>query len=929
MDMPKQIGPYEIDYRLGTGGMGVVYRARDADLDRAVAIKCLLSTVDRPDKQRERLHREAQILGRLEHPHIIKIHHTLEYEGAMCIVMEYVDGQTLHERIKHGALPVGVAVRMGRQIAEGMAMAHKHDIIHRDLKGENVLLDRHGNPKITDFGVAKVLGDRTLTEEGKSPGTLKAMSPEQLQGKQATVASDLFSFGILLYEALTGELPFKGEGFDIVESIKHHAPPLLTTRVPGLPEALSHLVGMLLQKQPRFRPPSFREVIERLKRIEADLDDSTARLTAPPVPAVAMDNESTEDPGPLPGQAVEPQHAEPPVDPGHALVLHPLRNTTSQQLAAAKSGSSAPARASRHRRLLAIAAGASVVLAVVLGYKSWPRDSDSNLSGPRSRLVESEPIPNQIESAPPDERYEIAVLRPEISENCPHDPALVRRTIRYNIEQELLMLVGIEIVSDDDVKPLTDVTLPRDLAYALAADELLAISVDCYPDRLSLQLRRTGADSGLIQSVEPFDMEVSDLGVSSIGLRAKVRELYSKMERKAALPASGGIPSAEDLEQFQRLRQDYWQNHSQLSPDALLTAVDEILARSPDFVECYIFAAEVEEYRHRVDRDVAHLRRARELLQKARELAPIERAPYSKLVYMRLVSVELGLGDTDAAEAQLNDLETRDGRSPISTYLRALVEEKRGNTDRARQLLQQAANRHPSWRILYHQTRLALDVGELTAAQQHLAALFRRSQNETVLQLWWQLQLFTRPGDAAQLYYLLATDPPFSIRVNHALNLMSIGLYGQAIDILERAHEERPTSASALHSLAEAWKLDGEEERARDKFEDLLALLDELPIEPPNDAMRAQALAHLGRFAEAREFMARALIRKQYIQIRYAAAVVYSLAGDSVEAARWAAEVLDSGYSREWFHYPWFKAIRELPPLRERLGEENTEPARE
>ncbi|HWN66785.1 MAG TPA: protein kinase [Haliangium sp.] len=924
MGMPKQIGPYLIDCLLGEGGMGVVYRARDPHLDREVAIKCLSSTGNHPEKQRERLRREAQILGRLEHPHIVKVYHTLEYDGAMCIVMEYVDGETLHDRIgRHGPLPVGEAVRLARQIAEGMAVAHKHDIIHRDLKGENVLLDRHGNPKLTDFGVAKVLGDKTLTEEGKSPGTLKAMSPEQIRGKPVTEASDLFSFGILLYETLTGELPFKGAGFDIVESIKNDDPPRLSTRVPGVPEALSHLVGMLLQKQAILRPRSFRDLIETLKQIEAALDDATAALTAPPAPAGFLAEGSTEDPVPPAESPEESEHAATPADPGNALVLHPSR----QQPADVDAGEPAPARVSRRLLLLSIFGGVGVALAMVLAYWLSGRVIDRGDSGPGHLRLG--PAPKESQPAPLTERREIAVLRPEIPEGCPHDPALVRRTLRYSFEQELLMLVGVEIISDDDVKELTDVTRPRDFAYALAADELLTISVDCYPDRLSLQLRRLDADGNLIQSVEPFDMEISDLGVSSITLRAKVRGLYSNMERKAALPASGGIPSAEDLERFQRLRQDYWQNHSQITPDAVLRELDGILTRSPDFVEGYIFAAEVEEYRYRVDRNVAHLRRARVLLQKAVELAPLERAPYSKLLYMRLVSVELRLDDPDSAEAELNELKTRDGQSAISMYLHALIEEERGNTDHAKQLLQQAASRHPSWRILYHQARLALALGDLTAAQQYLAALFQRSRNETVLQLWWQLQLLTRPADAAQLYYMLASDPPFSVRVNHALNLMSIGLYSQAIEILEKMHQERPMSAPALYSLAEAWRLDGEEERALETFEELLALLDQLPGEPLYQAIRAQALAHLGHFDEAREFMARALVRKQYIEIRYAAAVVYSLIGDDAEGARWAADVLDSGYSREWFHYPWFKAIRESPLLRERLREENTQPAPE
>lgn len=922
METPKYIGPYRVDSRLGAGGMGVVYRAHDDRVGRTEAIKCLLPTEDNPNRHQERFGREARILGRLDHPNIVQVRHTLEHEGTLCIVMEYVEGQTLHQRIaSHGPLPVGEVVRLGRQIAEGMAAAHKEGIIHRDLKSENVLLDRNGNAKVTDFGVAKVLGDKTLTEKGKAPGTLKAMSPEQLRGQKVTEASDLFSFGILLYEALAGELPFTGSGIQqIVKAIAELQPPSLSTRIPGLPGKLNALVEQLLLKHPSVRPHGFREVIGRMKRIEAALDDETAALTAPSVPAMLSDDESTEDPVLLAGHGAELAHASTPVDARQALVLDPSLGP-SRQLAASESSVPVPARVSRWRKRSALMAGASVLLAV-LAYVLWPIGSEGGDSGPGPNLIEPAPNQHELESnvsmelPPSSERY-IAVLRPEVADDCMHDIPLVRRSIRYEIEQEIGTFPNVQIIPDEDSSPLQREMSLRDRAYALDADELLVTDVKCYPDSLNIELRRIGPSGALLPSSQPFDIDVSDIGLTISTLRGRVRDLYGEIERTEEAPAEMALPSRGDLERFQQLRQDYWQKNSRIPNDELLQELAQIQSRAPNFIELHLFAAEVEEYRYRQDHDRAHLDKAQALLEKVRQLSP---ASQQKLVLIRLFSVALGRGDTAAAKEIIRDLERYD-KGAIWKYLRALLTEKLGDPDGARQLLQQAASRHPSWRILYHQARLAFALGDIAAAHQHLQQLFERFPgNDTGRQLQWEIEVITRPRDAIRLFNLLPSAPSFSVRVNQAVNHMSIGEYSRAIEILEAAHQERPTSLPAFHSLAEAWKIRGESERAAAAFEDMLAIVDERDSGPSDDALRAQLLAHLGRTDEARQSIQRALTEdSRDIRVHYAAAATYALIGEPDLAAQRAIRALDGGYAKEWFHYPWFEAMRESPLIRNRF----------
>ena len=517
----------------------------------------------------------------------------------------------------------------------------------------------------------------------------------------------------------------------------------------------------------------------------------------------------------------------------------------------------------------------------------------------------------------PNEHY-VSVLRPEIAEGCMHDIPLVRRSIRYELEQELHAFLGVEVIPDEDSSPLqrSEMSL-REIAHALDADELLITRVDCYPAHLTIELRRIDAMGVLRGSSEPFEMDVSDLGLTSSTLRRTVRILYADIGRIEEAPAETELPSSEDLENFQRLRLDYWQSKSRIPEDELLHELDGILERAPAFLDAYLFAAEVEEYRHRKDNDVAHFDRAQLILEKALKKAPPSKR---KFVLIRFISIALGRGDTVTAENALQDLEQY-GTGAISKYLRALLREKLGYPADARQLLQDAASRHPSWRILYHQARLAFELGDIAAAEQYLHQLFERSPgNDTGLQLQWELELITRPRDTVESYYLLPSTPSFSIQSNQALKHMSIGEYSQAVELLELAHEARPKSLNTFHSLAEAWKLEGETGRAEDAFEDILDLLDTRDSNPFDDALRAQLLAHLGRADEARRFIEQALTDgSRYIRIHYAAAAVYSLLGEPAEAAKWATRALDSGYAREWFHYFWFKAMRESALLRDRF----------
>lgn len=294
---PETIGPYSLEKLLGSGGMGDVYQAYDHRLHRRVAIKQIQNGLESDDTSRERFLHEARSAASLSHPSIVQIHDILEDESGDWIVMERVDGPTVAQLVAQGPLPVPRAVSIARQVAEGLVEAHDRDILHRDLKSENVMLARGDRAKILDFGLAKKLrpeeGEASLEEQGRVLGTCRAMSPEQARDQELDERSDLFALGVLLYEMLTGESPFQGDNHrDTLTRVCHFQPPPVTDRYPEVPADLSALVDRLLQKDREKRPQTAREVAEFLATLDSKLSPSGSAsgpvLDTVPPPAVVV-----------------------------------------------------------------------------------------------------------------------------------------------------------------------------------------------------------------------------------------------------------------------------------------------------------------------------------------------------------------------------------------------------------------------------------------------------------------------------------------------------------------------------------------------------------------------------------------------------------------------------------------------------------------
>ncbi|MDO8184471.1 protein kinase [Conexibacter sp. JD483] len=266
---------YRLEARIGTGGMSTVYRALDETLERQVAIKLMNREIASDSDQLERFRREARAVAQLSHPHIVGVIDAGEDHGRPYIVFEYVEGETLKERIRRlGQLPVGEAVAYAIEIARALGAAHARHIVHRDVKPQNVLIDEEGSAKVTDFGIARTLDEDGLTQDGRVLGTTDYVSPEQALGHDVSGQSDLYSLGVVLYEMLTGQVPFRGEN-QVAVAMQHVREEIPDVRVlrPEASASLAAVIDRATAKDLRDRYRSDEELI-------ADLEDVLALETA-------------------------------------------------------------------------------------------------------------------------------------------------------------------------------------------------------------------------------------------------------------------------------------------------------------------------------------------------------------------------------------------------------------------------------------------------------------------------------------------------------------------------------------------------------------------------------------------------------------------------------------------------------------------------
>ncbi len=291
-----RLGPYEILGSLGAGGMGEVYRARDPRLQRDVALKVLPEDAAADPERRRRFENEARAVAALNHPHILAVHDVGTDGDVSYVVFELVEGETLRQRLARETLPPRKAVEHTIQLCRGLAAAHAEGILHRDLKPENVILTRDGSLKILDFGLAKLVPGPeeaegteipTDTRPGTLLGTVGYLSPEQAKGRPADERSDVFAVGVVLYEMLSGQRPFRGDSHaEAVAAVLKEDPPALVSPSGPVPPALDRTVRRCLEKDPEDRFQSARDLGFALDALSGASGESELGAEAPRWPRI-------------------------------------------------------------------------------------------------------------------------------------------------------------------------------------------------------------------------------------------------------------------------------------------------------------------------------------------------------------------------------------------------------------------------------------------------------------------------------------------------------------------------------------------------------------------------------------------------------------------------------------------------------------------
>lgn len=545
-EAPTRIGPYRVESLLGRGGMGEVYLAWDDRLRRHVAIKrARLRLAGVTPEQRARLRREARAVAGLSHPAIVQVHDLIESDDGDYIVMEKVEGETVTTFLSHGALDLALAVRLAREVAEGLAAAHGKGLVHRDLKADNVMVTSTGHAKILDFGLvlSQSPADGELTRPGQPLGTAHSMSPELLAGVGIDHRADLFALGVLLYEMTTGERPFQGrDTAETLRRIQNEEPRPPEEINPHLPAPLVDLIAHLLAKNPRRRPSGAGGVAALLGEIERSLDPTSRTVISPDAVLESLDTELADSPT------------------GSRDAISPTNWP---------------------RRLLP----AVLAVAVLGGVASsiWLRPASTPSESPRR----------------------IVVLQPEVPAGEGTEALqLVGSAVLTAALDSLAVMPGLAPI---DPRQVPDAGAPPDaIARATAADEVLSSRVEPWPGvGCRVSLRRVDGASGEVRWAASFEAPVGsrELRLIADGVAAQLVRAFP--EHAGDSPPPVFEVRAQDYAEFLELWRDF--KRDGLADVEIAERLDRVLAGSPRFVLAHLLAADVALSRFSSSRDPALL----------------------------------------------------------------------------------------------------------------------------------------------------------------------------------------------------------------------------------------------------------------------------------------------------------------------------------
>jgi serine/threonine-protein kinase len=855
------IGPYQVLKRLGAGGMGEVFLAYDERLDRKVAIKRIRPDAVSTPERRERFRREARVAAKLNHPSIVQIYDVLADGEVNFLVMEHVEGTNLRQLLDDGPLPVGEVVTLARDVAEGLAEAHRHGIIHRDLKSENVLVTPEGRAKIADFGIAKrVLAgteEDSLTGDGRVLGTYRAMSPEQARGEAVDFRSDLFSLGVLLYEALAGRSPFEAENELAMLSriVRDRQTPVREER-PEVPEELSLLVDHLLEKDPLGRPRSAKEVTQMLAGGTLHTQGETGSRTM-----------------------MEPiSWMPPPAASAGATAIRPH--------------DSALTAAGRRFGIWTWIALLLVLVAAAAGI--W---------------ISLRPAPQPL--------Y-VAVLRPEIAAGQnPQESELLASAVRLALLQGLLSLENLSPKPFEEVDkapgPATAV------ARAISVNELVSAKLECRPELCRIVLNRlSGKDGSILWASTPFEVPTDNLSVLANAASRQLRLGYA--DHRARKGTQDLAVTDQDLREFLQIRRrfDSRQEPSLASLEERLAA---IRARSPRFLDAYLLAADVARHRFWTSRSPEDLQRGFRLIAEAHDLSPDDPQPLFARIDLALAGQDVDLaaktleelrplipGDVRLLERSSRILDAQGKSQEALAQLRTAAR------------LQPSSKRlHNLAQLEFKLGHVAEAKSSLNLLLQRSPGDFDGTSMLATIEL-----LNGDVNRAIQLYRQLVSRSPGTNELsNLSVAYLFAKRYAEAADTAKVILAKEPGNPLYVLGLGDAYLLMGHRREAEEQYRRILDLTSADPskTDPQFLTVKAQALAHLGQGRQAVAAVQEALrLAPDNGSTAYEASLVYALLGEDDSALVNAEKAVKSGFGPRWFSFPWFDSLRRRPEFQTMTG---------
>jgi serine/threonine protein kinase/tetratricopeptide (TPR) repeat protein len=843
----EHIGPYRIVGILARGGMGEVYLAQDDLLNRQVAIKRIRHDSGVTPILRQRLLREAQALVHLDHPAIVRVYHLQKHEGDDCIVMEYVEGPTLAEALKAGPLEPGLAVRLAKTVASGLAAAHAAGIIHRDLKTENVMVTPSGGPKILDFGLAKPIGiasdDPSLTAAGHVVGTCRSMSPEQARGEEVDERSDLFSLGVLLYEMLAGISPFQGSNWlATVSKVISERPPCLDTLRPGLPPRLVALIYRLLAKDPADRPQSATEAVRELHEIAASL-------------GVSGDLDPEQTVSALPTDTIRRWGGDPtPPLPMLQPVPAPLPES--------------PPQPRRRRVLIAVL---SFLMALAVGVILWmfwkPKPPAPKLSP-----IHQKPL-------------WVLVLNPP---GADHD-AQFQHAASALVKASLSTLGNLQGIIP--IGPVVD--LPKDTTKITATEDFLTVTLDPSGNWGYVKLSRIHGKVltyvTLTAAIDPQHLQELKSQVE-----AKLPELFPLIPPRVDVGKGDYTAFVEIEHQIEE---------GQVSLESVRQELDQIIETSPNFMEARLLEADILVMLYKKSQNERDRQRALELIREAEGLA----APDDPRPLQSKFRLALAKPQGDDAEAILSKLKKLNLGNPQIPVLEANLADKKGGLADALYHWREAAEDVPYWGYLLKLAQIEEGLGLATDARSHLEQILRSMpDNPYALRRLAELELdFGNAASAEKIYLgLIKGSPTCEYYSNLGIARDLLGHHSDAIDAFQEALKLEPENVAVKLNLAETRLALGDK-----KTGDIL-YKEACRIPASDETIEAQCLAHFGDPQKANELVRRALEKNpDNPDIIRSAALVYTLTGDHKDALETIRNAIAEHLGPNWFKLPYFSPL--------------------